>query len=324
MRRREFSTLLGAAVTASTVWPFAARAQQSDKVWRIQYLAESPSPTDDVFRQALRELGYVEGRNLTIFYQWGKSGSYGPLAQDLLRLNVDVIVAVGSPATRAAKEATKTIPIVFTQVGDPVVYSFIASLARPGGNITGMSSQLSDIAPKGLQLLKEIIPTATKLAVLGDPSNPGTNATVAGLGAASRTLGFEATFYDVLKSEGLTTTLAAILRERPDALYVIPDPFLRTQRARIIDFALTNRIPAMYGLREYVTDGGLISVGPNRNGMARRAGALVDKILKGAKPAELPVEQPTKFELLINLKTAKALGLTIPLSILSGADEVIE
>ncbi len=319
-RRAFISSVAGGLLAA----PLAAEAQSAEKVWLIGYLAESPRPTDDVFRQALRELGYVEGRNLTIFYRWGRSGNYGPLAEDLVRLNVDLIVAVASPATRAAKHATKTIPIVITQVGDPVAYGFIASLARPGGNITGMSSQLSEIGPKGLEFIKEIIPMATKLAILGDPNNPGTKATLTSVGAAARNLGFKTEFYGVVKSDEFTTTFTAILHKRPDALFVIPDPFIYTQRARVIDFALTNRIPAIYGLKEYVTDGGLMAFGPNRDDMASRAATFVDKILKGAKPADLPVEQPTKFELVINAKAAKALGLTIPPSLLLRADDIIQ
>jgi len=293
-------------------------------MWRIGYLAEAPRPTDDVFRQAMRELGYVEGRNLTIFYRWGEGGKYGPQAEDLVRLNVDLIVAVASPATHAAKDATKTIPIVITQVGDPVAYGFIASLARPGGNITGMSSQLLEIGPKGLEFIRELIPMAAKLAILVGPSNPGTKVTQERIEEAARTLGFKTEFYDILKSEDFTKTFTAIVLKQPDALFVTPDSFLYTQRAHIIDFALTNRIPAIYGLKEYVTNGGLMALGPKRDDMASRAAVLVDKILKGAKPADLLVEQPTKFELLINLKTAKALGLTIPPTLLARADEVIE
>jgi putative tryptophan/tyrosine transport system substrate-binding protein len=319
MRRREFIAALGSAA----MWPLATRAQQPGRTWRIGYLAATPRPTDDVFRETLRKLGYVEDRNLTIFYRWGGSGNYGPLAEDLVRLQVDLIVAVASPATRAAKDATKTIPIVIFGVGDPVAYGFITSLARPGGNITGVSSQMSEIGAKGLQFIKEMIPTAAKLAILGNENNPGNNASVAHLTAAASSMGFK-TDVHVLESGDFTTTFTAILRERPDVLYVIPDHFLYTQRARIIDFTLTNRIPAIYGLKEYVVDGGLVAAGPNRDDLARRAAALVDKILKGANPSDLPVEQPTRFELVINLKTAKALGLTVPPSILLRADEVIE
>jgi putative tryptophan/tyrosine transport system substrate-binding protein len=319
VRRREF--LIGgiAGISSRT-----ASARQQSKVWQIGYLAESPRPTDDVFRQTLRELGYIEGRNLKIFYRWANSGDYKSLAEDLVRQQVDLIVAVASPATRAAEDATQSIPIVMTEIGDPVAYGFVASLARPGGNITGMSAQLSETIPKGLQFMKEIIPTAAKLAMIVTPNNPGTNATVAVVVAAAQTLGLDAKVYGVVKSDDFSDAFAAILRERPDALYVIPDHFLYTQRARIIDFARSNQIPAVYGVREYVTDGGLAALSPDRNNMAIRAAAQVDKILKGAKPAQLPVEQPTKFKVFINLGTARALGLVIPQSILARADEVIE
>jgi putative tryptophan/tyrosine transport system substrate-binding protein len=269
-------------------------------------------------------LGYIDGHNVTILYRWGESDNYKDLAQDLVRLRVDVIVAVASAAVQAAKDATKTIPIVFTQVGDPVTYGFVASLARPGGNITGMSSQLSEVGPKGLQFIKEVIPTAVKLAVLGDPTNPGNNATMTAIEAVALALGLMPAFFRATMSDDLSTTFTAILRERPDALFVIPNQVPRTRRAEIIDFALTNRIPAFYGLKEYVTEGGLMSFGPNRDDMARRAAGILDKILKGAKPADLPVEQPTKFQLVINLKTASKVGLEISPLILAQADEVIE
>jgi putative ABC transport system substrate-binding protein len=321
MRRRALVLVLGGVAAA---WPFALWAQPQRGVWRIGYLAASPRPTDDVFRHALRELGYIEGHNLTILCRWGESGNYEAMAQDLVRLNVDLIVAVGSPAAQAAKNATRRIPIVFYLVGDPVGYGIIPSLAHPGSNITGMSTQLSAFAPKGLQFIKEIVPMAAKLAILGDPSNPGTNATIKAVEAGALTLGLTTAFYGDAISDELTRTFTAILRERPDALFVIPNLFPRTQRLRIIEFALTNRIPALYGLKEYVTDGGLISLGPNRDDIARRAAGVLDKILKGAQPADIPVEQPTTFELVINLTTAKTLGLTIPQWILVRADEVIE
>jgi len=304
--------------------PLTAEAQPAGRMTRIGYLAVSPRPTDEVFRQALRELGYVEGQNLTILYRWGESGNYAPLAEDLVRSKVDLIVAVASPATRAAKEATNTIPIVITDVGDPVAYGFVPSLARPGGNITGMSAGLIEIGPKGLQFIKEIQPTAAWVAILGNPNNPGHGATVRSVEAAAPSVGLKSRVYVAAKPDDVTTVFAAILRERPDALFVIPDHFLFTQRARIIEFALTNRFPAVYGLKEYVPDGGLMALGPNRDEMFRRAALYVDKILKGAKPADLPIEQPTRFELLINLKAARALGLTIPQSLLLRADQVVE
>jgi ABC-type uncharacterized transport system substrate-binding protein len=304
--------------------PIIADAQQVGKVYQIGYLAVSPRPYDEVFRQALRELGYVEGQNLTILYRWGQSGNYAPLVEDLMRSKLDLIVAVTSPATRAAKEATKTIPIVFIDVGDPVAYGFVPSLARPGGNITGMSAGLSEIAPKGLQYLKEIHPKAALVAILGNPTNPGHISTVSSVEAAAPSLGLKSRVYTAAKPDDLAETFTAILRDRPDALFVIPDIFLFTQRVRIIDFALTNRLPAVYALKEYVPDGGLIALSPNRDDMFRRAALHVDKILKGAKPGDLPIELPTKFELAINTKTANALGLTIPQSVLLRADEVIQ
>jgi putative ABC transport system substrate-binding protein len=301
------------------LWLFAfppeAEAQQAGKAYQIGYLAVSPRPTDEVFRQALRELGYVEGQNLTILWRWGQSGDYAPLVEDLMRSKVDLIVAVTSPATRAAKEATKTIPIVIMDVGDPVAYGFVPSLARPGGNITGMSAGLSEIGPKGLQYLKEIHPKAALVAILGNPNNPGHISTVSSVEAAAPSLGLKSRVYIAAKPDDLAETFRAILRDRPDALFVIPDLFLFTQRARIIEFALTNRLPAVYGLKEYVPDGGLIALSPNRDDMFRRAALHVDKILKGAKPSDLPIELPTKFELVINIKTAKALGLAIPQSL---------
>jgi putative ABC transport system substrate-binding protein len=321
MQRRALVLALGGVAGAR---PFALSAQPQRGVWRIGYLAASPRPTDDVFRQALRELGYIEGHSLTILYRWGGITDNEAMAQDLVRLNVDLIVAVGASAARAAKNATGTIPIVFYLVGDPVGYGIVSSLAHPDSNITGMSTQLSDFVPKGLQFIKEIIPMAAKLAILGDPNNPGTKTTITAIATGAITLGFKTAFYDDAILDELTTTFAAVLRERPDVLFVIPNLYPRTQRLRIIEFALTNRIPALYGSKEYVTDGGLISLGPNRDDIAIRAAGILDKILRGTKPGDIPIEQPTKFELVINLTTAKSLGLAIPQLILLRADEVIE
>jgi ABC-type uncharacterized transport system substrate-binding protein len=321
MRRIGLAVILASSLA---LVPLAAEPQPVGRMTRIGYLAVSPRPTDEVFRQALRDLGYIEGQNLTILHRWGESGNYAPLAEDLVQSKVDLIVAVASPATRAAKDATRTIPIVITDVGDPVAYGFVPSLARPGGNITGMSAGLIEIGPKGLQFIKEVHPMAAWVAILGNPNNPGHSATVRSVEAAAPTVGLKTRVYVATKPEEITTMFTAILRERPDALFVIPDHFLFTQRARIIDFALTNRVPAVYGLKEYVPDGGLMALGPNREEMFRRAALHVDKILKGAKPADLPIEQPTKFELVINLKTAKALGLNIPQTLLLRVDQVIE
>jgi putative ABC transport system substrate-binding protein len=320
MRRREFITLLGGA---AVVWPLAARAEQVAKVWRIGYLAEAPRELDEVFRQSLRKLGYIEGSNLTTIYRYAKGGSFDALADDLVALNLDLIVAVASPATRAVKERTTRIPIVMVDVGDPVAYGFIQSLAHPGGNITGMSMQLSEIGVKGLQYMKELIPTAASLVVLGNAKNPGNPSMLTSVVEAASPLGLKVKYREVIAGD-VTATLAAILQDQPDVLFVIPDLFLYTQRGQIIDFTLNNRIPTLYGLKEYVREGGLLALEPNREEMLRRAAEIVDKILKGAKPADVPVEQPTKFELLINLKTAKALGLVIPDYLITIADEVIE
>jgi ABC-type uncharacterized transport system substrate-binding protein len=273
MRRIGLAVVLAVSLALA---PLVAEAQPAGKMTRIGYLAVSPRPTDDVFRQALRELGYVEGQNLTILYRWGESGDYAPLAEDLVRSKVDLIVAVASPATRAAKEATRTIPIVITDVGDPVAYGFVPSLAHPGGNITGMSAGLIEIGPKGLQFIKEIRPAAAWVGILGNPNNPGHSATVRSVETAAPTVGLKSRVYVAVKPGDVPTMFAAILRDRPDALFVIPDHFLFTQRARIIDFALTNRFPTVYGLKEYVPEGGLIALGPNRDEMFRRAALHVD------------------------------------------------
>ena len=258
-----------------------------------------------------------------MIYRWAAGVSFEPLADDLVAQNVDLIVTVASPATRAVKERTTRIPIVFVDVGDPVAYGFIPSLAHPGGNMTGMSMQLSEIGVKGIQYMKEILPTAARLVVLGNEKNPGNPSMLDSVVGAASPLGFETKYHEVTSGD-VAGTLTAILEDEPDVLFVIPDLFLYTQRRQIIEFALNNRIPALYGLKGYVPEGGLMSLGPNREEVHRRAAEIVDKILKGANPADIPVEQPTKFELLINLKTAKAIGLVIPRYLIMLSDEVIE
>jgi putative ABC transport system substrate-binding protein len=321
MRRREFIAFVGGTAVA---WPLAARAQQVAKVWRIGWLAEAQRQIDEIFRQSLRELGYIEGSNLITIYRYAKGGSFEPLADDLVAQNVDLIVAVASPATRAVKERTTRIPIVMVDVGDPVAYGFVPSLAHPGGNITGMSMQMSEIGVKGLQYMKEMLPTAARLVVLANENNPGNLRLRTSVAGAASRLGFVETKYHEVTSGDLAGALTAILRDQPDVLFVSADIFLYTQRRQIIDFTLTNRIPALYGLKGYVPEGGLISLGPNREEVFRRAAGIVDKILKGANPADVPVEQPTKFELFLNRKTANALGLVIPDYLITIADEVIE
>src|SRR6516165_1372004 len=320
VRRRELLVTFG----GTAAWAFTARAQQVAKLWRIGYLAESQRQVDEIFRQSLRKLGYIEGSNLTMIYRWAQGGSFEPLADDLVAQDVDLIVAVASPATRAVKERTTRIPIVIVDVGDPVAYGFVPSLAHPGGNITGMSMQMLEIGVKGLQYMKEMLPTAARLVVLANENNPGNLRLRTSVAGAASRLGFVETKYHEVTSGDLAGTLTAILRDQPEMLFVSADIFLYTQRRQIIDFTLTNRIPALYGLKGYVQDGGLMAVGPNREEVFRRAAEIVDKILKGAKPADVPVEQPTKFELLINLKTAKAIGLVVPVHLITIADEVIE
>src|SRR6516225_524884 len=319
IRRRELLVTFG----GTAAWAFTAARAQVAKLWRIGYLAESRRQVDEIFRQSLRKLGYIEGSNLTMIYRWAAGGSYEPLADDLVAQNVDLIVAVASPATRAVKERTTRIPIVIVDVGDPVAFGFVSSLAHPGGNITGMSMQLSEIGVKGIQYMKEILPTAAKLVVLGNEKNPGNPSMLTSVVGAASPLGFETKYHEVVSGD-VMGTLTAVLQDQPDVLFVIPDTFLYTRHRQIIDFTQTNRIAALYGLKEYVQEGGLMALGPNREEAFRRAAEIVDKILKGANPADIPVEQPTKFELLINLKTAKALGLVVPDHLIMTADEVIE
>ena len=324
MQRREFIKLVG---VAAGTWPLSARAQKAGtKIPRIGYIGTTPRPPDEAFRQRLLELGYNEGENIVIEFRWTeRSGrTSAQEADDLVRSKPDVILAVASPLTRAVKDATSTIPIVFVDIGDPVAYGFVASLARPGGNLTGMSAGLSETGPKGLQILKELIPSMERVSIISNPNNPGDLPTRNTLEIGAPVVGVKLTNHPVSNSDDLTRVFDALAKDRPDGLYVIPDHFVYTQRERIVEFAAKNRLPAMYGLREYVLVGGLMAIGANRVDMYRRAASHVDRILKGAKPTDLPVEQPTKFELVINLKTAKALGLTIPSSLLVAAGEVIE
>jgi putative ABC transport system substrate-binding protein len=277
------------------------------------------------FRQALRQLGYVEGQNLTIENRLaeGQLERLPDLAADLVRLKVDVILTAATPAARAAKSATTTIPIVMVDPGDPVGTGLIASLAKPGGNATGLSSTTPDVAAKNLELLKEAVPHGSRVAFVWNAVSPA--AALAGKAAqvAAPALGVELQSIEVRSASELATALATITPERTDALMVFPDPLTFTHRGQIVDFAAQRRIPAMFGAREFVDAGGLISYGPSFPDMFRRAAVFVDKILKGTKPEDLPVEQPTTFELVINLKTAQALGLTIPPTLLFQATEVI-
>ena len=326
MNRRTFLAVTGALLLAA---PLAAEAQQAAKVFRIGFLG-SGGPADHAprvasFRQGLRDLGYVEGRTATIEYRLaeGKMERLPALAAELVALKVDVIVASGTPTALAAKNATTTIPIVFATSGDPVG-TLVASIARPGGNVTGLSLVGPELVARQLQLLKEAVPKASRVAFLSNPDNPYTPVMVKEVEAAARS--FKVRMQRVESRGGAATDAAfdAMARERPNALLVLFDPVLTGQRARISELANKHRLPSMCPHREYAEDGGLMAYGASLTDLYRRAATYVDKILKGAKPGDLPVEQPTKFELVINLKTAKARGLTIPPSLLARADEIIQ
>jgi putative tryptophan/tyrosine transport system substrate-binding protein len=311
--------------------PLAATAQQPGKVYRVGFLSAGfprpdRDPSVDAFRQGLRELGYVEGQNLVIEYRGaeGRDERLPDLATALVRLPVDVVVAAGPTAIRAAQHATRTIPIVMTGTADPVGDGFVASLARPGGNITGMSLQMVELPGKRLELLKETVPQRTRVAVLANPTFEVNTLYLRNLTVAAQALGLHLHVMEVPRADELDAAFVAITRTGADALMVLSDPALMDNLAgRVADLAATHRLPAMYNWKMYVKAGGLMSYGPSLPDSHRRAATYVDKILKGVKPADLPVEQPTKFELVINLKTAQALGLTIPPSILFQADEVI-
>jgi len=325
MRRREFIKIL---VSVTCAWPLFARAQQVGKLPTIGFLGNSSSIESQrvaAFVQRLRELGWIDGRDLAIEYRWaeGRNERYAEAAGELVRLKVDIIVTVATPATLAAKQATTVIPIVFGAASDPVGTGLVESLARPGGNITGLSNQITDTGGKKLEILREIVPSLRRLAILTNVGNPAAVLDMAEAQAAARKLGLEVTTSEIRRAEDIAPAFDA-LEGRADALYVCVDPLLNTYRIRVNTLALAARLPTVHGLREYVEAGGLMSYGPNLPDLLRRAADFVDKILHGAKPADIPVEQPTKFDLVINLTTAKALGLTIPDSLLARANEVIE
>jgi putative ABC transport system substrate-binding protein len=312
-----------------TLWPLAAHAQPATKVPRVGLLIAGSSPGRSylsAFRQGLHELGYVEGHSIATEYRWAE-GNYErlpDLAAELVRLKVDVIVAVATPAVQAAKQATKAIPIVMLSVGDPVASGFVASVARPGGNITGLANIATELVGKQLQLLREVVPTFSLVAVLWNPANPSNASQLREAEAAARALGVRAQPLEAQGPSDIDRAFVAMTREHAGALLVLSDSMLIAQRERIADLATKSRLPAVYGLRLHAEAGGLMAYGANLLDLVRLAATFVDKILKGAKPADLPVEQPTKFELVINLKTAKALGLTIPPSVLGRADQVIQ
>jgi putative tryptophan/tyrosine transport system substrate-binding protein len=329
IQRREFITLLGgAAAGPSLVWPLAARAQQPGKLPTIGFLgagmAADLSQRTLAFVQRLRELGWVEGRPIAIEYRWadGRDERFAEIAAEFARLKVAVIVTVGS-AIPAVKQATSVIPIVFAISGDPVGTGLVASLAQPGGNVTGLSSQATDLAGKRIELLHEVVPGLRRLAIMANVGYPAAVLDMREVEAASRKLGLEVVISEIQRAGDIASGLEA-LRGRADALYVCGDPLVVANRTRINILALGARMPAMYPSREYVETGGLMSYGPNTADLFRRAAEYVDKILRGAKAGDIPVEQPTKFELAIQLTTAKVLGLTVPPTLLARADEVIE
>jgi putative tryptophan/tyrosine transport system substrate-binding protein len=322
VRRRQFITLLGGAAVA---WPLAAHAQQrSTKLPVIGIISDAP--IWDNFRKGLRDLGYIEGQNIAIEYRFaeGRPDRLVAAATELARLPVDVMVTYASPATQAAKQATTTIPIVMIAIGDPVRAGFVASLARPGGNITGNTVLGPEIAAKRLQLLKLAVPTMSRVAFLWNPNNPSQAAYLDEWKAAAPALGVEVQFVAVRSLDEFDNSFAAMMQERPDAFTMTADPLHQLRIEWIIDFLARNRLPGMYQLRENVVAGALMSYGASVPDLLRRAAGYVHNILQGTRPADLPVEQPVKFELAVNLKTAKALGLTIPESFLLLADEVIE
>jgi putative ABC transport system substrate-binding protein len=325
-RKLVASLVLGALLFA----PFAtADAQQPKKVWQIGFLAAGSAQTAhsriEAFRQGLRAFGYVEGKDIVIEYRnaAGKVDQVPRNAVELVRLKVDIIVTAGPTDTRAAKEATSTIPIVMTQDPDPVGNGFVASLARPGGNITGLSRIAPELSGKQLELLKEIVPKLSRVAVFGTSTEPGNAQSSREIELAAGALGVKLQYLDILASKDVETAFEAARTGRADAVLILASPIL-SQRKQIADRALTSRIPAIYDRREFVDAGGLMSYGVNFSDLDRRAATYVDRILKGAKPADLPVEQPTKFELIINLKTAKQIGVTIPQWVLVKADRVIK
>jgi len=329
MKRREFITLLGGATAASIAWPLAAIAQQSGKLRTIGFLGPNTrSGASDwvaALAQRLRELGWIEGRTVTIEYRWaeGREERLAEIAAEFVRLKVDVIVTSGTPAVMASKQATSVIPIVFATAGDPVGSGLVASLARPGGNVTGLATLVADLAGKRLELLREIVPGLGRLAIMGNASNPFTVLELDEVQAAAGTLGLEVVTLEIRRAQDIAPAFEA-LKSRADALYVCTDALANTNRIRISTSALGVRLPTMHGSRDYVEAGGLMSYGPNYPDLFRRSADYVDKILHGAKPGDIPVEQPTKYELVLNLTTAKALGLTVSPTLLARADEVIE
>jgi putative ABC transport system substrate-binding protein len=307
-----------------------ATAQPPAKVPRVGYLTPGSHSDQgrqrrfEAFRLGLRELGYVEGQNIAIESRWAEGHRYPALAADLVSSKVDVIVAVGGAATQAAQQATRTIPIVMSLVSDPVGSGLVASLARPGGNVTGLTTVSPDLVGKQLQLLKEVAPKVSRVALLRHPDNPASAAQLREAEAAALALGVRLQTLEARNPQEIDSAFAAMTRERAGALLILAGAIFGNQRRQIAELAAKKRLPSVSWLKEYAEAGGLMIFGPNPLDLERRAATFVDKILKGAKPADLPIEQPTKFELVINLRTAKAIGLTIPPTLLQRADQIID
>ena len=321
--RREFITLLAGAAVA---WPLAARAQEAGKIISIGILAIEDLPPIDTFRQTLNDLGYVEGKNVRFEHRYakGRNERFPELANDLVGLKVDVILTWGTEAVLAAKQATTTTPIVMGAVGDVIDSGIVPNLARPAANVTGLSSLAGDLDAKRLELLKEMVPGLSRIAMLINPTNRYMALALPSAQRGAEKLQASLIVHEVRDSSTLDATFVRLTKDRPDALLVPTDTFFVSQRSRIAQFAIENKLPSAYTFREHVEAGGLIAYTPNYYDLFRRAAIYVDKILKGAKPGDLPIEQPTKFDLVINLKTAKAIGLTVPLTLQAAASEVIE
>jgi len=323
VKRREFIGLVGGAAA----WPLTASAQQAErKIVTIGILAIEPWPPIDTFRQALDDLGYIEGKNVRFEYRYAKGHNerLPELANDLVGLNVDVILTWGTDAVLAAKQATTTIPIVMGVIGDPLSIGIVTNLAHPGGNVTGCSLSSAELEAKRLQLLKEVVPGLSRVAILFNPTNHYMPLALQSAQKGAQVVHVSLAVYEVYDTTTLDAAFVTLTKDRPDAFLVPADTFLVSQRSRIAQFAIESKLPSIYTFREYIEAGGLIAYTPNYDDLFRRAASYVDKILKGAKPGDLPIEQPRGFYLFINLKTARALGLTVPPTLLARADEVIE
>jgi putative tryptophan/tyrosine transport system substrate-binding protein len=327
MRRRSFVALLGGVVAA---WPFAARAQHGGKIPRVGFMGNSTAALEanliGPFREGLREHGYEEGRNLDIVFRWaeGRYERFPALIAELIAADVDVIVTAGTPAALAVKKATSTVPVVMAAIGDPVGSGVVQNLARPGGNITGLSAIAPDLEGKRLELLREVVPHLANVAFFLNPANEFHTVSMRQALTAAQALNIRLQPREVSKSEDLEPALASIIKEKPDGLLILADRVFLHNRQRMMDFATEHRLPSVNAYRELVEAGGLMSYGPDYGEMHRRAADYVDRILKGARPGDLPVEQPTRFTLIVNLKAAKAIGLEVPPTLVARADDVIE